>query len=419
MVRALGAGGALCPRRRRRAVLHHDSAPQRDRHAAHGTRVPGHDHGRADPLSPNERTKDALATGDRSRGNRDPDGGRASDQRRRTDPPESRPERLRRAHLALEGALGQHHHPSDETDGGVRRLGSRTVHHGRGALGGGAGDLRPALRRGPDLPRQAPRQLGPRPADRGVRSGGRLRGGGRGAVAHPLSADRRQHSASREAQARLPGGGDDTAGDDARRHRGRGPSRRPPLPRSRRLDGRASAHRASHPGHRRRDGRSGVRHRMREDHPCPRLQRLPGRRTSRAHADQRPHPRCADERQRTEAIPGARPLRGAGEDRRGSGGARPARAHRAAPDDGAPRRPLAGGDRALPHRSVVREGGAAGGAVDPRRRERRHPLRPRALGEDVLRMDAQHRRLVHQPADLVGTPDPRLVRRRRQRLRGP
>ena len=139
--------------------------------------------------------------------------------------------------------------------------------------------------------------------------------------------------------------------------------------------------------------------------------------TSRAGAGQRPHPRRADERQRAGALPGARPLRGAGEDRGGPGGARPARAHRKPSDDRAPGRPLACGHRALSHRPVVREGGAAGASRDPRGGERRHPLRPRALGEDLLRMDAQHRGLVHQPPDLVGTPNPRLVRRRRQRLR--
>ena len=270
MVQALGAGGTLRPRRRRRAVLHHDPAPQRDRHPAHGSRVPGHDHGRADPLPPHERPQDAVATGFRSRGHRDPDGGRTSDQRGRTDPPGSGPERLRGAHLAMEGAFGQHHHQPDETNGGVRRLGTRTLHHGRGALGSGAGDIRPPLRGRPDLPRQAPRQLGPGPADRGVGSRSGLRGGKWVAVAHPLSAGRRQRSS---------GGSDHAAGDHARRYCGRGPSRRRPLPRSRRVDGRASAHRAPHPRRRRRDGRSGIRHRVREDHPGPRLQRLPGRRT--------------------------------------------------------------------------------------------------------------------------------------------
>ena len=56
--------------------------------------------------------------------------------------------------------------------------------------------------------------------------------------------------------------------------------------------------------------------------PGPRLQRLPGRRTSRARAGERPHAERADQRQRAGALPGARPLRGAGQDRGGSRGAR-------------------------------------------------------------------------------------------------
>ena len=45
----------------------------------------------------------------------------------------------------VEGAIGQHDHRPDAAHGGVRGLGARTLHHGRGALGGGAGDLRPRL----------------------------------------------------------------------------------------------------------------------------------------------------------------------------------------------------------------------------------------------------------------------------------
>ena len=187
---------------------------------------------------PHERAQDAVAARHRPRGHRDPDGGGAPAQRGRTDPPGSRPQRLRGAHLEVEGAVGQHHHQPDEADGGLRRLGPRALHHGRGAVRGGAGELRPPLRRRPDLPRQAPRQLGPGPADRGVGPGSRLRRRGRRAVAHPLSARGRR---------RPPGSGDHAAGDDARRHRGRGPSRRRALPRSRGLDGRAAAHRAAHP----------------------------------------------------------------------------------------------------------------------------------------------------------------------------
>ncbi len=43
------------------------------------------------------------------------------------------------------------------------------------------------------------------------------------------------------------------------------------------------------------------------------------------------------------------------------------------------------------------------------RGRRAHPVRARELVEDLLRMDAQHPRLVHQSPAVVGPPDPRLV----------
>ena len=51
------------------------------------------------------------------------------------------------------------------------------------------------------------------------------------------------------------------------------------------------------------------------------------------------------------------------------------------------------------------------------RRRRPHPLRAGELVEDLLRMDAQHPGLVHQPPALVGPSHSGLVRRRRQHLR--
>ncbi len=50
-------------------------------------------------------------------------------------------------------------------------------------------------------------------------------------------------------------------------------------------------------------------------------------------------------------------------------------------------------------------------------RERAHALRAGELGEDLLRVDAQHQGLVRQPPALVGAPHPRVVRRSRQHLR--
>ena len=69
--------GCFAPRGARRALLHHDPAAERDRHAAHGPRVPGHHHGRADPLPPHAGRRHAVAGRHRPRRHRDPDGGRA------------------------------------------------------------------------------------------------------------------------------------------------------------------------------------------------------------------------------------------------------------------------------------------------------------------------------------------------------
>ena len=76
------AAGWFAPGGARRALLHHDPAAQRDRHAAHGARVPAHAHGRAHALPPHARRPHALAAGHRPRGHRHADGGRAPAERR-------------------------------------------------------------------------------------------------------------------------------------------------------------------------------------------------------------------------------------------------------------------------------------------------------------------------------------------------
>jgi valyl-tRNA synthetase len=62
---------------------------------------------------------------------------------------------------------------------------------------------------------------------------------------------------------------------------------------------------------------------------------------------------------------------------------------------------------------------AAGRARHRGGRGRAHPLRAGQLEEHLLRVDAQHPGLVHQPPDLVGPSHPGLVRRRGQHLRRP
>ena len=83
----------------------------------------------------------------------------------------------------------------------------------------------------------------------------------------------------------------------------------------------------------------------------------------------------------------------------------------------APRRPLRRGDRAVAHRPVVRRCRDAGQARDRGGGGRPHPLRARALGEHLFRVDAQHPALVHFSSALVGAPHPGVVRPRRPGLR--
>ena len=76
----------------------------------------------------------------------------------------------------------------------------------------------------------------------------------------------------------------------------------------------------------------------------------------------------------------------------------------------AARRARQRGRRAVADRPVVRERGRAGEAGDCGRRERRDQDHPEELGEDLLRVDAQHPALVHLAPDLVGASDPGVVR---------
>ena len=124
-----------------------------------------------------------------------------------------------------------------------------------------------------------------------------------------------------------------------------------------------------------------------------------------------------DQRRGARRLPRARPLRGAEARRRRSRGRGPSREGRAAPPDDPARRPQRRRDRALAHRPVVRAHRAARGARDSRGRGRPHPLRAGELGPDLLRVDAQHQGLVHQPPALVGTPHSGLVRSGRHDLR--
>ncbi len=152
----------------------------------------------------------------------------------------------------------------------LRRLGSSLDwQHERftmdeGLSEGGARGVRASVRRGPDLSRQAPGELGPGAAHGGLRPGGDLRGRVRPHVGHALPADQwhRPHDRLHH-----------PPGDHARRLRGGREPGGPALQAPDRRAGRTAADRPAHPDHRRRARRPRVRHRLRQDHAGARLQR--------------------------------------------------------------------------------------------------------------------------------------------------
>ncbi len=60
--------------------------------------------------------------------------------------------------------------------------------------------------------------------------------------------------------------------------------------------------------------------------------------------------------------------------------------------------------------AVVRQRGRARQTGDRSGRDRPHRVRPETVGEHVLRLDARHPAVVHQPPALVGSSDPSMVR---------
>ena len=103
---------------------------------------------------------------------------------------------------------------------------------------------------------------------------------------------------------------DDPAGDDPRRHGGRGPPRRPALRRPRRPAGAHPVRRARRPDHRRRRRRSGVRDRRGQDHAGPRPRRPRDRPAPRSAGAVDPG-RRRQHRRHGHALRRAGPLRGA------------------------------------------------------------------------------------------------------------
>ena len=194
-------------------------------------------------------------------------------------------EALRRARLAVEGAVRRHDLAPDAPPRRLGRLVARPLHHGRGTVGGRDRGLRAPAREGPHLPRQAPRQLGPGAAHGAVGPRGGRGARGRPPLAPPLPA-RRRLRATWSSPPRAP----------------RPCSATPPSPCTRTTSATGTSSAAqirlpltdrADPDHRRRLRRPGVRHRLREDHAGARLQRLRDRQAPRAAHDQHPHRRRA------------------------------------------------------------------------------------------------------------------------------
>src|SRR6218665_408709 len=177
-------------------VLDTAAAPECDRHAAHGPCVQPDHHGQPDALPPHARLQHPVAARHRPCRHCHANRGRAPVAGPGPPPPRPGPHPGRSARmlcrqgLGVEATLGQHHHHADAPPGRQRGLEPRILHDGRQAIEGGHRHLRHAVRAGPDLPWQAPGQLGPPTAIGRVRPGGRKRRKRRLAMAYRLPAGR-------------------------------------------------------------------------------------------------------------------------------------------------------------------------------------------------------------------------------------
>ena len=235
----------VCAAGGRSAVLHRDTAAERDRQPAHGACLPGHGDGRAHPLPPHARRLHPLAAGRGPCRHRHADGGGAAARSRGPEPPRTGARGVRPAGLGVEGVLRRAYRGPVAQAGRVAGLLARLLHAGRSAQPGGTGSLRAAARRRPDLPRPEAGELGPRAANRPVRPGSRVQRGRRPPVASALPPCGRRGRG---------GGGHDAPGNHAGRHRRGGASRRRALSAAGRPHGAPAADRARNPH---RGGRGG------------------------------------------------------------------------------------------------------------------------------------------------------------------
>ena len=163
------------------------------------------------------------------------------------------------------------------------------------------------------------------------------------------------------------------------------------------------------PGHHRRARRARLRDRSGQGHAGPRPCRLRARQEARPRADHRHRRLGQDDRGGGAGLRRARPLRRAGQGRRKAQGAGPARQDRGPRPRRRPLLPLPEHHRAPPLVAMVRPHQDPRRRGHPRRRGRLDRVHPGELGQDLLRVDVQHPRLVHLAPALVGPPHPGLV----------
>ena len=132
--------------------------------------------------------------------------------RRKGQPPRTRTRGVREARLEVEVSIGRHDQEADDPSRHKLRLVPRTLHARRGSVARSAGDLRPPVRKRPDLSRRVHGELVPadarRPSPISKQSTKKRRATCGTLPTRSLGRDRklgRRHNASR---------------DDARRYRG-------------------------------------------------------------------------------------------------------------------------------------------------------------------------------------------------------
>ena len=206
---------------------------------------------------------------------------------RRQDAPRPRPREVHRARLGMERGIRLDDHEPDAPPRRVGRLVARTLHDGRRPVRRGAPRIRRVVSRGPDLSRQAARELGSGAEDRGVRPRSQQRGDatarcGRSAIRRAMAA--KASSSRRRVRKRC------SATSPSRCIRTTSATS------ADRQDAETAADRPRDSGHRRRLRRSRVRHRRGQDHAGARFQRLADRRASQARAARDPHARREDQR---------------------------------------------------------------------------------------------------------------------------